>query len=70
MNQVLRHVPKRYFDGTHRAKSPDETLAMVEPLMGTIGVEEVIDITEADRVGIPCFSAYRPRAAWGGGPLP
>lgn len=66
MNQVLRHVPKRYFDGTHRAKSPDETLAMVEPLMGTIGVEEVIDITEADRVGIPCFSAYRPRAAWGG----
>jgi ribosomal protein S12 methylthiotransferase accessory factor len=66
MNQMLRHVQKHSSDGTYRAKSPEETLAMVEPLMGTIGVEEVIDITQADRVGIPCFSAFRPRAARGG----
>jgi ribosomal protein S12 methylthiotransferase accessory factor len=66
MNQTLRHVQKQYVDGTHRAKSPEETLAIAEPLMETIGVEEVIDITEADRLGIPCFSAFRPRAAWGG----
>ncbi len=34
--------------------------------MERIGVEEVKDITPSDRIGIPCFSAFRPRAARGG----
>ena len=66
MSYTLQRVRKQYLDGTHRAKSPDETLVSVRPLMEMIGVEEVMDITPADRLGIPCFSAFRPGAARGG----
>ncbi len=66
MSFTLQRVRKQYLDGTHRVKSPDETLVSVSPLMEMIGVEEVKDITPSDRIGIPCFSAFRPRAARGG----
>ena len=66
MRYTLRRVQKHYFDGTHRVKAPEETLSIVEPLMDRVGVEEVIDITHVDRLGIPCFTAFRPRAARGG----
>lgn len=66
MSFRLQRVRKQYLDGTHRVKSPDETLVSVSPLMERIGVEEVKDITPSDRIGIPCFSAFRPRAARGG----
>jgi len=65
MSYTLQRVRKQYLDGTHRVKSPDETLVSVSPLMEEIGVEEVKDITSSDRIGIPCFSAFRPRAARG-----
>ena len=66
MRYTLRRVQKHYFDGTHRVKAPEETLSIVEPLMGGVGVEEITDITHVDRLGIPCFTAFRPRAARGG----
>lgn len=66
MSHTLQRVRKHFLDGTHRVKSPAETLASVSPLMNQIGVVEITDITPADRIGIPCFSAYRPRAARGG----
>ncbi len=66
MSYTLQRVRKQYLDGTHRVKSPDETLVSVSPLMEEIGVDEVKDITSSDRIGIPCFSAFRPRAARGG----
>ncbi len=66
MSFTLQRVRKQYLDGTHRAISPAETLLSVSPLMDEIGVEEVTDITPSDRIGIPCFSAYRPRAPRGG----
>jgi len=66
MNYTLQRVRKHFLDGTHRVKSPAETFVSVSPLMEVIGVEEVKDITPSDRIGIPCFSAYRPRAARGG----
>jgi ribosomal protein S12 methylthiotransferase accessory factor len=66
MSYILQRVRKTFLDGTHRVKSPAETLLMVSPLMEDIGVEEIRDITSSDRIGIPCFSAFRPRAARGG----
>jgi putative methanogenesis marker protein 1 len=62
---ALRHIRKRFFDGTHRVQSPEETYAMVKPLMEQIGVHEVIDVTRLDRLGLPVFCAIRPRAASG-----
>ncbi len=66
MRYTLRRVQKHYFDGTHRVKAPGETLSVVEPLMDRVGIEEVTDITHVDRLGIPCFTAFRPRAYRGG----
>lgn len=62
---TIRPVEKLYFDGTHRSRSPEETYAAVEPLMGEIGVTEIVDVTPLDRIGIPVFAAIRPGAARG-----
>jgi ribosomal protein S12 methylthiotransferase accessory factor len=62
---ALRHIKKRFFDGTHRVQAPEETYATVKPLMERIGVHEVVDITHLDRLGLPVFCAIRPRAAHG-----
>jgi len=66
MSHTLQRARKTFFDGTHRVRSPAETLEVVMPLREVIGVEEILDITPLDRLGIPCFSACRPRAARGG----
>jgi len=62
---TLARGEKRFFSGTHRTRTPEETLAAVEPLMEDIGVTEVVDLTPLDRLGIPCFAAMRPSRAWG-----
>lgn len=65
MSFTFNHVKKCFFDGTHRSCSPEETLQVIGPLMDEIGVVSVEDVTSLDRLGIPCFSAFRPRAAIG-----
>jgi ribosomal protein S12 methylthiotransferase accessory factor len=62
---MINHIKKTFFDGTHRVKSPEETYNLVKPLMESIGVSEIVDITSLDRIGIPVFCALRPRAAVG-----
>ncbi|HQD25730.1 MULTISPECIES: YcaO-related McrA-glycine thioamidation protein [Methanoculleus] len=62
---TIHPVEKLYFDGTHRSRPPEETRAIIEPLMGEIGVAEIIDLTSLDRLGIPVFAATRPKAARG-----
>lgn len=66
MKISLRPTKKNYFSGTHRVCSPAETKLRIDPLMEQVGVTEISDITGKDRVGIPCYSAYRPRARRGG----
>ncbi|TAJ45650.1 YcaO-related McrA-glycine thioamidation protein [Methanofollis fontis] len=65
MSLTFNHVRKQYFDGTHRSRAPEETLEIIEPLMEEIGVVSVEDVTHLDRLGIPCFSVFRPSAAIG-----
>lgn len=62
---TIRPVEKVYFDGGHRSCPPEETDAVVKPLMRGIGVTEIRDITPLDRTGIPVFAAVRPGAARG-----
>lgn len=57
-----RPTPKAFTLGTHRAKTPAETLARVAPQMERIGITRVADITGLDRIGIPVMAAYRPDA--------
>jgi YcaO-like protein with predicted kinase domain len=53
---------KRFFQGTHRLATPDETLARVRPLALRMGVTRLGNITGLDRVGIPVAVAVRPNS--------
>jgi len=58
MNQIL-HLRKEFNSGTHRAVPPEETDRRVQPLMEGIGLESIREITDIDRLGIPCMAAER-----------
>lgn len=62
----INRVKKEYFNGTHRADKPENTLKRIKPLMEKTGVIEISDITGLDRLNIPVYSAIRPNAARGG----
>ncbi|MCQ5374130.1 MAG: YcaO-related McrA-glycine thioamidation protein [Candidatus Methanomethylicia archaeon] len=62
---ILRSVKKRYKEGTHRARLPNETLEWLEEIYSKADITRVADITGLDRVGIPVFTAMRPLAAEG-----
>jgi ribosomal protein S12 methylthiotransferase accessory factor len=53
---------KAYRAGTHRTASPAETLARVQPLMRTMGVTRVANVTGLDRLGIPVVMVCRPNS--------
>jgi ribosomal protein S12 methylthiotransferase accessory factor len=54
--------PKSYTRGTHRACSPDETLARVRPLAAGLGITRLANVTGLDVIGLPVWVAIRPNA--------
>lgn len=54
------HDTPRYTFGTHRARTPEATLALLPAAMATVGVTRVADVTGLDRLGIPVYQAIRP----------
>lgn len=49
--------------GTYRARSPEETLAKIEPMLwDSFGISRVANITGLDHIGIPTYIAIRPQA--------
>jgi len=55
----LKPCIKGYKKNTHRAVSPEETLARIESKMPRIGITEITEITNLDRIGIPVFLSKR-----------
>lgn len=53
---------KRYFHGTHRICAPEETLARLQPLLPTMGITRIANVTGLDRTGIPVVMVCRPNA--------
>jgi ribosomal protein S12 methylthiotransferase accessory factor len=53
---------KRHVDGTHRICTPAETLRRVMPMLPTLGITRISNVTGLDRIGIPVAMAYRPNA--------
>jgi YcaO-like protein with predicted kinase domain len=51
---------KTFTFGTHRSRSPGETLARIRPHFKEIGLTRLADITGLDRIGIPTVLAIRP----------
>ena len=56
------HLAKGHKSGTHRAISPRETLARVQPYLAPMGITRVANVTGLDTIGIPVVMACRPNA--------
>jgi YcaO-like protein with predicted kinase domain len=56
----IENAPKRYLQGTHRTRSPEETLRTYSPLMERCGITRLANVTGLDFVGIPVYAAIRP----------
>jgi len=55
-------LEKKYTYDTHRATSPQETLARVAPHLSRMGITRVANVTGLDRIGIPVVMVCRPNA--------
>ena len=53
---------KTFRNGTHRTRAPADTVARLEPLLETVGITRVADVTGLDRIGIPVVMVCRPNA--------
>jgi YcaO-like protein with predicted kinase domain len=54
---------KGFRTGTHRAISPERTLARVRPLMPIMGITRIADVTGLDIIGVPVVMVFRPNAS-------
>jgi YcaO-like protein with predicted kinase domain len=53
---------KRFTTGTHRAASPDDTVARLKPLLPSLGITRVANVTGLDRIGVPVVMVCRPNS--------
>ncbi len=53
---------KAYRVGTHRTATPQETLSRIQPLLKSMGITRVANVTGLDRVGIPVYNSCRPNS--------
>ncbi|APR85046.1 Hypothetical protein A7982_10395 [Minicystis rosea] len=53
---------KRFFAGTHRLVSPDETVGRLTPILPALGITRVADVTGLDTLGVPVMMVVRPNA--------
>ena len=51
---------KAYRGGTHRSRSPEETLRAFLPLAERLGITRLANVTGLDCIGIPVYMACRP----------
>lgn len=51
---------KRHRAGTHRMRTPAETLVLLEPHLRRFGITRVANVTGLDRIGVPVYLAVRP----------
>ncbi|MDG2114905.1 MAG: YcaO-like family protein [Actinomycetota bacterium] len=55
-------IEKHFFGGTHRVRSPADTIERVTPLFPAMGITRVADVTGLDRIGIPVVVVCRPNS--------
>ncbi|MEO3429001.1 YcaO-like family protein [Pelagibius sp. CAU 1746] len=58
--EAARESAKAYRGGTHRCRSPEETLEAFLPLAERIGITRLANVTGLDCIGIPVYMACRP----------
>jgi putative methanogenesis marker protein 1 len=58
---ILKECPKVYILETHRSRTPESTLHFIESMRNLVGMMDVRETSELDRIGIPVFTCYRIR---------
>jgi YcaO-like protein with predicted kinase domain len=53
---------KTYFEGTHRAVSPEATWERMRPLLPVMGITRLANVTGLDQIGIPVYMCCRPNS--------
>jgi len=53
---------KAYRNGTHRVVAPEQTLERIKPLLRSLGITRVANITGLDVIGIPVVAVMRPNS--------
>jgi YcaO-like protein with predicted kinase domain len=53
---------KSYFEGTHRSRSPAETVADYRRHMPRMGITRLANVTGLDNIGVPVFVSVRPNS--------
>ena len=53
---------KQYRRGTHRTRSPRETLDDFSRFMPVMGITRLANLTGLDRIGLPVYAAVRPNS--------
>jgi len=53
---------KTYRNGTHRVVAPEQTLERIKPLLRSLGITRVANITGLDVIGIPVVAVMRPNS--------
>ncbi len=59
---MTEHATKKYTNGTHRTRSPQQTLAKVMPHMKAMGVTRIANVTGLDDIGIKVVTVCRPNS--------
>jgi YcaO-like protein with predicted kinase domain len=59
---VAHAATKRFWEGTQRVRSPEETLTAIRPYFRQIGLTRLANITGLDRIGIPTVLSVRPNS--------
>jgi len=62
IDALQQATPKRYHRGTHRARTPAETLAANRPHLAAMGITRLANVTGLDRIGFSVCVAVRPNA--------
>lgn len=55
-------IAKKYWNGTHRAVPPGDTLARVRPFFAKMGITRLANVTGLDTIGIPVVMCCRPNS--------
>ncbi|ANC92063.1 hypothetical protein A6A40_09180 [Azospirillum humicireducens] len=63
LGDTIHTAAKKFFTGTHRTATPEETLARITPHLGRCGITRLADVTGLDRVGIHTVLGHRPNSS-------
>lgn len=62
IGDTVHRAAKRFFLGTHRTATPEETLARIRPHLRRCGITRLAEVTGLDRIGIHTVLAQRPNS--------